>query len=215
MFSYFFKILCTAYYRFRFQRFGKGSCVTGPISLRGAKRIQIGEEVTIEGGSSFRVSPGASLVIGRECFIERGAFLCSEGRLIIGRKTYILKNSMVSAGREVVLGEGVWIARDSLVTGQEIVLGNEVILGPGVVILDSDHKLDSGKISMKTGAHLPVHIESHVWIAAKSVILKGVTIGAGSIIGAGSVVTKEVPGHVLAAGTPAKIVKSLETAGHV
>ncbi|MBN1688177.1 MAG: hypothetical protein JW893_03680 [Candidatus Omnitrophica bacterium] len=57
--------------------------------------------------------------------------------------------------------------------------------------------------------HGPIRIESNAWIGARTVILKKVTIGSGAIVGAGSVVTKDVPPHVVAVGVPAKAIKKL------
>lgn len=71
-----------------------------------------------------------------------------------------------------------------------------------VIIMDSDlHAVDSKKI-----IHKPIRIENNVWIGCRSIILKGITIGEGAIIGAGSIVSKDVPSGAIVGGNPAQIL---------
>jgi len=85
----------------------------------------------------------------------------------------------------------------------KIQLGHEVVIGDNTIIRDSDNHVvvDGGP------ATLPIIIGNHVWIGMNCLILKGVTIGDGAIVAAGSVVTKDVPSHSLVAGVPAKVKK--------
>ncbi len=109
------------------------------------------------------------------------------GKLIIG------KNSRLN---------GVHIDACELVQ-----IGDNVRIAPYTVILDSDfHDI---KDHFSKGAVMPVIIEDNVWIATRSTILKGVRIGKGSVIAAGSVVTKDIPPNCVAAGVPAKVIKQL------
>lgn len=97
---------------------------------------------------------------------------------------FINNNSKISCFKKITVGEGVKISED-------------------VLIRDSDnHTIIGGK--EKTA---PIHIGNHVWIGAKAIILKGVTIGNGAVIAAGAVVTKDVPANALVGGVPAKIIK--------
>lgn len=98
-------------------------------------------------------------------------------------------------------------------------IGNNVKIGGNVLIIDTDsHPIDfllrrepphfeSVQSAIKSS---PIIIDDDVWIGANCTILKGVTIGARSIIGAGSVVTKDIPADCIAAGNPAKIIKRLK-----
>lgn len=90
-----------------------------------------------------------------------------------------------------------------------------MLIGSGCLITDTDsHPLnwndrlrnDDSKTKSK-----PIIIDDNVFIGARSIILKGVTIGSGSVIGAGSVVTQSIPPNVVACGNPAKIIKKLKT----
>lgn len=86
-----------------------------------------------------------------------------------------------------------------------ISIGDEVAIGENVTIRDSDnHYLyRKGYIQSK-----PIIIDDHVWIGMDSIVLKGVHIGKGSIVAAGSVVTKDVPEKCVVAGNPAKIIRT-------
>lgn len=84
-----------------------------------------------------------------------------------------------------------------------ITIGNNVIISENVIIRDSDnHSINKSEVSS------PILIKDNVWIGMNSMILKGVTIGEGSVIAAGSVVIKDVPNNCLVAGVPAKIIKT-------
>jgi len=88
---------------------------------------------------------------------------------------------------------------------ERICIGHGVMIAHNVTIMDSDfHEINRAGYIMTR----PVVIEDHVWIGKGATILKGVTIGTGSIIAAESVVTHNVPAHSLVAGNPAKIIKS-------
>lgn len=114
----------------------------------------------------------------------------------------------ISLGDDVFIGKG---AKFSSITS--IVIGSKVMFGPNVTIMGGDHNttvvgqyMFDVKDKLKNN-DLPVIIENDVWIGANCIILKGVTIGQGSIIGAGSLVTKSIPPNSVALGHPAKVVR--------
>lgn len=90
-------------------------------------------------------------------------------------------------------------------------IGNDVMMGPEVVCYTSGHKHDRTDITMieqgSTEA-APIKIGNDVWLGRRVIIMPGVTIGDGSIIGAGAVVTKDIPAYTVAAGVPARVIKS-------
>jgi acetyltransferase-like isoleucine patch superfamily enzyme len=103
----------------------------------------------------------------------------------------------------------------SLCAAQRILIGDDVAVGANTVITDTDfHPLSyaARHSDPADGAVLPVTIEDDVFIGMNCLILKGVTIGQGSVVGAGSVVTREVPPHSIVAGNPARLVRELELA---
>lgn len=79
-------------------------------------------------------------------------------------------------------------------------------VGANVTIMDGDAHQDDPR----AGKNVPIVIEDNVWIGANATILKGVTIGRNSLIGAGSVVVKSIPENVIAAGNPCRVIKSLD-----
>lgn len=121
--------------------------------------------------------------------------------------TYTFEN--VSLGNNVYLGKGaVLVAAKS-----KIIIGNNVMFGPFVSIFGGGHNASVvGKFMVDVHEKRPeddlgVIIEDDVWVGTRAIILKGAKIGRGAIIGAGSVVTREIPPYAIAAGSPAKVLK--------
>jgi acetyltransferase-like isoleucine patch superfamily enzyme len=113
------------------------------------------------------------------------------------------------------IGENVGISSTTIYCQNKIEIGNHVKIGANVVIYDTDfHSLDffnrrSGLTDMKDTKTAPVIIEDDVFIGAHTTILKGVTIGKNSIIGACAVVTKSIPPNQIWAGNPAKHIRNI------
>jgi maltose O-acetyltransferase len=113
-------------------------------------------------------------------------------------------------GFNIKLGKNVLINYDCvLLDTAEISIGDNALVGPGTKIVTASHPLEADKRRDWSVTGTPVRIEEDVWIGAGAVILPGVTIGARSVVGAGSVVTKDVPPDVVVAGNPARIIRSL------
>ena len=88
-------------------------------------------------------------------------------------------------------------------------IGDLVMIGPNVNIITAGHPVEPSKRRAYIEAK-PIVIEKNVWIATAVTILGGVTVGENSVIGAGAVVTKDVPANSFVAGVPAKVIRSLE-----
>lgn len=133
----------------------------------------------------------------------------------------------------VNIGDRVYMGNSSIIAKTSVILGSDIMVSSGVTFYDHDsHSLDYRKRGMdlkqvysdyinEKGNYLknknwnfvnslPIKIEDNVWIGTEAFILKGVTVGEGAIIGARSVVTKDVPPFTIVAGNPAKVVKHLE-----
>jgi acetyltransferase-like isoleucine patch superfamily enzyme len=115
-------------------------------------------------------------------------------------------------GAKIIIGNDVGISGSSISASTTVTIGNHVLIGSGCIISDSDaHPIKAeDRIDPAKTVSRPIIIEDDVFIGARSIILKGVKIGKGSVVGAGSVVTKDVPSFCVVAGNPAKIVKYLE-----
>lgn len=114
----------------------------------------------------------------------------------------------ISIGNDVYIGPN---ARFSAIKG--LTIGNKVTFGPGVTIMGGNHNFkEIGKYifdnhTKRPDDDMPVRIDDDVWIGCNAIILKGVRINQGAIVGAGAVVTKDVPAYAIVAGNPAKVVK--------
>lgn len=123
----------------------------------------------------------------------------------------------------IEIGHHVGMSSPCLWAKERITIGNYVKIGGDCIFMDSDaHNLDwrirksqimfspMESLDIHTCKCAPIVIEDHVLIGARSIILKGVTIGHGSVIGAGSVVVKDIPANCIAAGNPCVVIKMLE-----
>lgn len=112
---------------------------------------------------------------------------------------------------QVHVGRGVFINFDAkLVDDGDIFIGADTMLGPGVTIATALHPESPELRRRKVQRNLPVHIGENVWIAADVTICPGVTIGDNSIVGAGSVVVRDIPANVVAMGVPARVVRAID-----
>ena len=150
-------------------------------------------------------------------------------RNVRGNSLVVGSNSIVhadmdfeEAGGEIRIGNRSFIGRSHFVCYRSIVIGDDVIMSWGVTIVDHDsHSVNwqerrddvvewaNGQKNWKHVAHAPVVVRDKAWIGFNVSVLKGVTIGEGAVIGACSVVTRDIPRYALAAGNPAKVVGSL------
>lgn len=130
-----------------------------------------------------------------------------------GTNVNIEHGAWFGSGKGIELGDRADLGMDCLVIGP-LSVGADVMMGPRCILLADSHEIARVDVPMNTqGFREPrrIVIEDDVWIGAGSIILPGVRIGRGSIVGAGSVVTKDVPDFVVAAGNPA-VVKATRTA---
>lgn len=155
--------------------------------------------------------------------------LCKDGEFKIG-KNFMMVNYSISnlIGRhqkctfyigenaKLLIGNNVGMSATSIVCMNEVTIGNNVRIGGNTVIYDTDfHSLvaeqrvkpDEDRLNVKNAA---VNIEDKVFIGAHTTILKGVTIGENSIVGACSVVTKSIPRNEIWGGNPAKFIRKFE-----
>ena len=142
-----------------------------------------------------RLKVGKAVILDSGCFLHCGGMGWSEGR------------------GSIVLGNSVYIGPYSVLFGAgEIEIGNDVLISPGVIIVSHQHSYDVPSTIMRCQPTQfnKVVIEDNVWIGANAVILPGVSVGRGSVIGAGAVVKGEVPPFTLFAGVPARLIKEIE-----
>ena len=137
------------------------------------------------------------------------------GRLVIGDRVRLVSTLApleLSVGEEATLEieDGVFINHGgSIAAMKSVFIGKNATIGPHCLILDNEfHRLEPERRSERPESR-PVRIEENVWLGARVIVLPGVTIGAHTVVGAGSVVTKSLPERVVAAGVPARVIRAL------
>ena len=137
-----------------------------------------------------RLEGGGRIAVGRDCVLDRGLVLWAAGRLVVGDRT--------------VFGHHTTVAAAELVT-----IGADCLIAEGVSIRDHDHAFDRLDLTIREQGRqtAAVCIGTDVWIGAKATVASGVTIGDHAVIGAGAVVTRDVPAYAVALGVPARVVR--------
>jgi len=137
------------------------------------------------------------------CFI-RHWYLKNILGIKIGKDTHIAMKCYIK-GNNIEIGNNTVVNRFTFLDGRvSLKIGNNVNISNYSYIQTLTHDPQDPKFKCLLG---PVVIEDHVWIGAKATILTGVRLGEGSIIGAGAVVTKDIPPYSIAVGVPAKVIK--------
>ncbi len=164
-------------------------------------------------GKTSRIHPFFNTLVGEDC-------------ISIGEQCYIGKDVQLTATKQfedqtfdpiISVGDNCSIGDYSHITAiNEIRLGNNVRMGKNILITDNSHgasvreMLDTAPNYRPLVSKGPVIIDDNVWIGTKSCIMPNVKIGRCAIIGAGSVVTKDIPPYAVATGVPAKVVKIMD-----
>ena len=113
-------------------------------------------------------------------------------------------------GKNVHLGKNVYFNFNAtMVDDTHIYIGDYTMLGPNVVIATAGHPVLPELREKALQYNLPVHIGKNCWLGAGVIVLPGVTIGDNTVIGAGSVVTKDIPANVVAVGNPCKVLREI------
>ncbi|MFC4261265.1 acyltransferase [Ferruginibacter yonginensis] len=181
--------------------------------INATKVLRCNEQVTNNGG-----------VFHSEAVVYNGSGDIS--KIKINKGTNVRGELLVfKYGGSISIGEDCFVGTGSKIwSGEKVIIGNNVLVSHNVNIIDTNsHEIDAleraatykkliieghptEKGSIQTA---PIVIEDYAWISFNATILKGVTVGKGAIVAAGSVVTKDVPPYALVTGNPAKVIKML------
>ena len=113
-------------------------------------------------------------------------------------------------GHHVHFGSGIYANSNlTLVDDGHIYVGDKVMFGPNVTIATANHPIEPSLRSKGLQYNRDVHIEENVWIGSGVIIVPGVRIGKNSVIGAGSIVTKDIPENVVAVGNPCRVLREI------
>jgi acetyltransferase-like isoleucine patch superfamily enzyme len=131
---------------------------------------------------------------------------------------YAICCSKISLGRRVVIRPGTMLFADPRAGGAGIVIEDDVMLGSGVHVYVGNHRFDDVNCPIIDQGHHnsePVSLRKGCWIGAGAIILPGVTVGENAVVGAGSVVVRDIPPRVVAVGNPARVIRELGETEHV
>lgn len=124
---------------------------------------------------------------------------------------YITPPFYCDYGYNLKLGRGVYFNFNCVVLDVAPVhIGDQTLFGPNVQLYTALHPMDAALRSTGIESAQPIVIGKQVWVGGGAIICPGVTIGDGTVIGAGSVVTRDMPAHVFAAGNPCRVIRALE-----
>ncbi len=136
------------------------------------------------------------------------------GTMIIGERVRLVSTiatlELVVEDGTLEIGKGTFINYGcSIAATQLIRIGANSSIGTYAILMDNDyHRLEPGR-RYERPESAPIILQDNVWLGARVIVLRGVTIGTGSVIGAGSVVTHDIPPCTLAVGVPAKVIREL------
>ncbi|MDQ0801490.1 sugar O-acetyltransferase [Arthrobacter sp. SLBN-112] len=129
----------------------------------------------------------------------------------VGGDVHVRAPIYVDYGANISIGDGTFINYNlTALDVASISIGKDCQIGPNVQLLTPTHPVAAGPRRDKLEAAKPIVIGDNVWLGAGVIVLPGVTIGEDSVVGAGSVVTHDIPAGVVALGVPAKPVRSVE-----
>ena len=116
-------------------------------------------------------------------------------------------------GKNIFVGENFYTNYNcSILDGATVTFGDNVFIAPNCVFSTAGHAIDSEQRARGLEIAFPITVGDDVWFGANVVVLPGITIGSGSVIGAGSVVTKDIPAGVIAAGNPCRVLRAVTEA---
>ncbi len=172
------------------------------------KGVVLKGRVFVIGKPYFHVSKDSKIIL------EEGVTLNSSAKENPSGIVHPCRLTTMCSGAEIIIGEGSGLSGATICSSKSVFIGKYVGLGANVSIFDTDfHSInpwlrrfenDSNTLSKR------VVVDDYVWLGANSIVLKGVHIGKGAVIGAGSVVTKDVPPLTVFAGNPARYIKDIE-----
>jgi len=169
--------------------------------------VDIGKRIKCWGKIDILPCPGSTIKIGDKVSIISSSKRCTAGPIYAPTKFRTFTKQAA-----IVIGNGVGLNGTSITCrSKEIRIGSGTMIAPNVIIFDSDfHALWPPENRIENPAFendAGVNIGKNVWIGSSVIIKKGVSIGDNSVIAAGSIVSKDIPENVLAAGVPAKVVR--------
>lgn len=190
--------LFTSFLKLQFKFMGKNCTIHPTVSYKNPDKIYVSDNCTIKEGVILdgRTKKDIGIYVGKNVTIRAYTYIDS-----YGYDGYVYLDDYSSIGQHVIIGGngGVHIGKFVMISGLTYIVSASRVYNMS----------DPVPYNYQGEIRKPVIIEDNAWIASHSMILSGVRIGENSIVGAGSVVTKDVPPNTLVAGVPAKIQRTL------
>ncbi len=191
--------------------------------LEQEKRNEILKKLFAEFGENCYIEPplranwGKNVHIGNDFYANFNLTLVDDTDIYIGNNVLIGPNVVIEEpplranwGKNVHIGNDFYANFNlTLVDDTDIYIGNNVLIGPNVVIDTGTHPIRPDIRAKQAQYNVAVTIEDNVWIGAGAIILPGVCIGKNTVIGAGSIVTKDIPANVVAIGSPCRVLREI------
>lgn len=161
--------------------------------------VKMGRGCSFRGKIRWNLLPDTQIKVGNHC-----TFNSSHSSNLIGVYTPCIFSTLKS-GAHIIIGDDCGFSGTVIGCAKSITLGEKVRCGANTMITDTDWHTDD----TRTGENKEIVIGDNVWLGYGVKVLKGVRIGENTLIGACSVVTKDIPANVVAAGNPCKVIKSI------
>ena len=128
----------------------------------------------------------------------------------VGENVWIEPDFRCEFGKNITIGDNVYINFGCIILDcSEVTIGSHTLLGPNIGLYAANRSTDATE-RINGGCYgKPIHIGNNVWLGGDVKVLQGVTIGDNTIIGAGSIVTKDIPDNVIAVGNPCKVIRKI------
>ena len=162
--------------------------------------VKLGKNCRFLGKTYFRKLPNTNIQIGDNCTFN-SIFKAST----LQNRTCSIVTNPSNFEAKIEIGNNCGFSGTVIVAFRSIKIGNNLKCGANTFIFDGDFHLDDPRV----GEPKPIIIEDNVWLGINSIVMKGVSIGKNSVIGANSVVVKDIPANVIAAGNPCRVIKPL------
>jgi acetyltransferase-like isoleucine patch superfamily enzyme len=188
-----------------------GVAVAAPEASRGGVATPFGRIRLIWPALNARLRLRRATTLGRRVTLRGRPAVTNDGRMTIGDRVRLVSTVatlelVTLRGGHLEIGNNVFINYgSSLVSSAHVKIGDDCLIGTHVTVMDCDFHRVEDKAWDTTGE--PIVVEDRVWLGNRSMILKGVRVGHDAVVGAGAVVTRDVPPRTMVAGVPARVVR--------
>lgn len=186
---HYYKLIKLLFYKYLFTLFNKIQCIL--------KNIALGKKNIFYGFTYFYRKSQSNIIIGDNCEFRS---IQISNLIGINRKCTV---STLTKEASIIIGNNCGFSGTVIGAFSKIELGDNIRCGANTLITDSNWHFNDPR----SGKPKPIMIQDNVWLGVNSIVLKGVTIGKNSVIGANSVVVNDIPDNVVASGNPCKIIR--------